>query len=77
LEWKMTPINAAFTRVMTPRAVPQVEVNAANELERRMRRIGASEAVRRFLGCYGKVRVRSTYALHLELYFRWLRGKGK
>ena len=71
----MTPINTAFSTVMTATVVPQVEVNAKNELERKLRQIGESEAVRRYFNAYGKVRVRSIYAMHLARYFRWLKGK--
>ncbi|MDA4118661.1 MAG: hypothetical protein OK455_09990 [Thaumarchaeota archaeon] len=71
----MTTLNTAFTRVVTEKLVPQVEVNASNELARKLKEIGESTAVKRFLNCYGKVRVRSIYAVHLANYFRWLREK--
>ena len=41
-------------------------------------RIGGeeSESVARFLSRYGNIRTKSSYAVHLDLYFRWLKDKG-
>jgi integrase len=50
-----------------------VEATAARELRRRLEEIGPSECVARYIRSYAKVRVQSLYALHLLLYFRWLR----
>jgi len=52
------------------------EENAARDLGKHLEHIGPSEAVTRFIRSYGKVRVQCVYALHLKLYFRWLKGKG-
>jgi hypothetical protein len=70
------PVKTAF-RVMDSNnnrtTTTSVELTAARELRRRLEQIGPSDCVARFLHTYAKVRVQSLYALHLCLYFRWLR----
>jgi integrase len=55
---------------------PNVETVAVRDLEKYTQKIGPSECVRRFLQCYAKVRVQRIYALHLLMYFRWLKKNG-
>ncbi|MDG6990624.1 MAG: hypothetical protein JRM99_04300 [Nitrososphaerota archaeon] len=45
-------------------------------LEHFLAEIGPSAAVDRFLGGYGNVRTRCSYAGHLVQYLRWLKSKG-
>ena len=55
--------NLAFTSRMS---TTLVETQARREVERRLRRMGASESVERFLNSYGKVRVRAVYSAHSQ-----------
>jgi integrase len=52
------------------------ERKAEQSLASKLREIGPSPAVDRFLRKYGNVRTKATYALELALYLRWLKSKG-
>ncbi|MDA4113568.1 MAG: site-specific integrase [Thaumarchaeota archaeon] len=52
------------------------ETNAIKVLDRTLKRIGPSEAVRRFLSKYGPVTTRRDYAESLLKYFVWLKTIG-
>ncbi len=71
-----TDRNMQATAIEAGRSTPTVIRRAQKALENNLRKIGPSEAVKRFLSSYGKVRVQSVYSLHLLLYFRWLKGSG-
>ena len=49
------------------------EAKAQRELELKLRELGESQAIERFLSKYGKIRTKSTYATMLALYFRWFK----
>jgi integrase len=68
----MTLRNPAFTNRM-PNSL--AEARSQRQVEGRLRRIGPSESVERFINAYGKVRSRATYGAHLSHYFEWLRKK--
>ena len=55
------------------RGLVGVEAIAARRLERNLRAIGESQALRTFLAGYGKVRTKSLYVESLKMYFDWLR----
>lgn len=52
------------------------EQTSARALEAKLREIGESRAVERFLSRYGKIRTRTTYICLLVKYFRWLKSQG-
>jgi hypothetical protein len=68
----MSHVNIAFTGMMSTATTAEL---AARDLSKRLDEIGPSEAVAHFVRSYAKVTVQSLYALHLCLYFRWLRNK--
>jgi hypothetical protein len=53
-----------------------VERKAEQSLASKLREIGPSKAVARFLQKHRNVRTGATYALELALYLRWLKAKG-
>ena len=52
------------------------ERKAAQSLASKLREIGPSPAVDRFLRKYGNTRTKATYALEVALYLRWLKQRG-
>ncbi|MGP8125313.1 MAG: hypothetical protein ACLQEQ_05505 [Nitrososphaerales archaeon] len=52
------------------------EEKAENSLRNKLKEIGPSAALDRFLSQYGKVRTKATYSIELALYLRWLKEKG-
>lgn len=55
--------------------LPSYLRGAEQELQRKLREIGPSEAIQRFLNKYGRLKTRYSYVLRLALYFRWLRAQ--
>lgn len=52
------------------------EQKAQNALNMKLKEIGPSEAVSRWLSKYGSVRTRAAYAVEFVFYLRWLKAKG-
>jgi len=55
--------------------IPRGQVEREKDLQRNLKMLEGSEAATRFLGSYGKLSVKATYAYHLGSYHRWLRDR--
>jgi len=53
-----------------------VEQKAERAVASRLREIGPSKSVSRFLQKHGNIRTKAVYVSELALYFRWLKAKG-